>query len=175
MDIKDRIKQYIEYKGISDYRFEKELSLSKGYINKVKNPTSDILIKMCGIYTDISTDWLLRGEGEMLKHNHFPKGINASYRGNFSEPINTVIGNTISGSENQIGNTYMKVPKSKKQTPCLDTNNEDSDKQQYLTLQKEYTILQEKYDTLKEINNQLHKSLIDEKERLIKTLLENRK
>lgn len=67
MDIIDRIKQYLNHKGISDYRFEKTLSLSKGYINKAKNPTADILMKMCGIYTDISTEWLLRGEGEMLK------------------------------------------------------------------------------------------------------------
>lgn len=67
MDIKDRIKQYLVFKGISDYRFEKDLSLSKGYINKAKNPTSDVLLKMCGIYTDISAEWLLREEGEMLK------------------------------------------------------------------------------------------------------------
>ena len=67
MDIIDRIKQYLNHKGISDYRFEKTLSLSKGYINKAKNPTADILMKMCGIYTDISTEWLLRGEGEMLR------------------------------------------------------------------------------------------------------------
>ena len=31
MDIIDRIKQYLNHKGISDYRFEKTLSLSKGY------------------------------------------------------------------------------------------------------------------------------------------------
>lgn len=67
MDIIERIKQYLNHKGISDYRFEKTLSLSKGYINKAKNPTADILMKMCGVYTDISTEWLLRGEGEMLK------------------------------------------------------------------------------------------------------------
>ena len=48
MDIIDRIKQYLNHKGISDYRFEKTLSLSKGYINKAKNPTADILMKMCG-------------------------------------------------------------------------------------------------------------------------------
>lgn len=69
MDIKEKIREYLEYKGVSDYRFEKELSLSKGYINKAKNPTSDVLIKMCGIYTDISAEWLLRGEGDMLKEN----------------------------------------------------------------------------------------------------------
>lgn len=67
MDVKERIRSYLEYKGISDYRFEKDMSLSKGYINKAKNPTADVLIKMCGIYTDLSSEWLLRGEGEMLK------------------------------------------------------------------------------------------------------------
>ena len=66
MDIIDRIKQYLNHKGISDYRFEKTLSLSKGYINKAKNPTADILMKMCGIYTDISTEWLLRGENSLI-------------------------------------------------------------------------------------------------------------
>ena len=53
MDIIDRIKQYLNHKGISDYRFEKTLSLSKGYINKAKNPTADILMKICGIYRHI--------------------------------------------------------------------------------------------------------------------------
>lgn len=67
MDIKEKIKQYLNFKGISDYRVEKELSLSKGYINKAKNPTSDVLMKLCGIYTDISAEWLLRGEGDMIK------------------------------------------------------------------------------------------------------------
>lgn len=75
MDIIDRIKQYLNHKGISDYRFEKTLSLSKGYINKAKNPTADILMKMCGIYTDISTEWLLRGEGEMLREKREDLGL----------------------------------------------------------------------------------------------------
>lgn len=68
MGIIDRIRQYLDFKGISDYRFEKELSLSKGYINKAKNPTSDVLMKMCGIYTDISPEWLVTGKGEMIKN-----------------------------------------------------------------------------------------------------------
>lgn len=67
MGIIERIRQYLDYKDISDYRFEKELSLSKGYINKAKNPTSDVLMKICGIYTDISPEWLVTGNGEMIK------------------------------------------------------------------------------------------------------------
>lgn len=68
MGIIDRIRQYLDFKGISDYRFEKELSLSKGYINKAKNPTSDVLMKICGIYTDMSPEWLVTGKGEMIKN-----------------------------------------------------------------------------------------------------------
>ena len=68
MGIIDRIRQHLDFKGISDYRFEKELSLSKGYINKAKNPTSDVLMKICGIYTDISPEWLVTGKGEMIKN-----------------------------------------------------------------------------------------------------------
>ena len=68
MGIIDRIRQYLDFKGISDYRFEKELSLSKGYINEAKNPTSDVLMKICGIYTDISPEWLVTGKGEMIKN-----------------------------------------------------------------------------------------------------------
>lgn len=69
MSIKERISQYLKYKGISDYRFEKDLGLSKGYWNKAKNPSYEILIRICGIYTDISPEWLLTGEGEMFKGN----------------------------------------------------------------------------------------------------------
>lgn len=68
MGIIDRIRQYLDFKNISDYRFEKDLSLSKGYINKAKNPTSDVLMKICGIYTDISPEWLVTGKGEMIRN-----------------------------------------------------------------------------------------------------------
>lgn len=74
MGIKERVSQYLEYKGISDYRFEKDLGLSKGYWNKAKNPSYEILMRICGIYTDISPEWLLTGEGKMLKDDLAQQG-----------------------------------------------------------------------------------------------------
>lgn len=65
--VKDRISLYLENKGIIEYRFERDLDLSKGYFNKAKNPSSDVLVKLSGIYSDLSTEWLIRGEGPMLK------------------------------------------------------------------------------------------------------------
>lgn len=67
LTVKERISLYLENKGISEYRFERDLGLSKGYLNKAKNPSSDILTKLSGIYPDISTEWLIRGEGPMLR------------------------------------------------------------------------------------------------------------
>lgn len=67
MTVKDRIQQYIDYKGISIYRLEASAELSKGYWAKTKSISADVVMKISRIYTDISTEWLLRGEGEMIK------------------------------------------------------------------------------------------------------------
>ena len=69
MTVKDRIQEYIDFKGISIYRLEASAGLSKGYWAKTKSISADVVMKISRIYTDISTDWLLRGEGEMLRSN----------------------------------------------------------------------------------------------------------
>lgn len=78
--IRERISQYLSYKNISDYRFEKDLDLSKGYWNKAKNPSSEILNKISGIYTDLLAEWLLRGEGEMLKQSNISQDEDSSQK-----------------------------------------------------------------------------------------------
>ena len=78
--IRERISQYLSYKNISDYRFEKDLDLSKGYWNKANNPASEILNKISGIYTDLSAEWLLRGEGEMLKRSNISQDEDSSQK-----------------------------------------------------------------------------------------------
>lgn len=67
MTIKDKIQQYIDYKGISIYRLEANAELSKGYWAKTKSISADVAMKISRIYTDLSAEWLLRGEGEMIK------------------------------------------------------------------------------------------------------------
>lgn len=99
LNIRDRMALYLEFKGISDYRFEKDLGLSKGYWNKAKNPTSEIVRKFVGIYTDISSDWLLTGKGEMLKKEDLSTNNN-------SGTIYGSQGGTNNGNYNNIGNNY---------------------------------------------------------------------
>jgi hypothetical protein len=67
---KQKILQYLDYKGISKAIFCRETGIS--YENfKGKSLKSDIggaiLGKIITIYSDISAEWLLTGEGSMLK------------------------------------------------------------------------------------------------------------
>ncbi len=67
MTVKERIQEYIEFKGISVYRLEADAEMSKGYWGKTKSISSDVVAKISRIYSDISAEWLLRGYGEMIK------------------------------------------------------------------------------------------------------------
>ncbi len=64
--IRKRILQYIDYKGISKYRFYKEMQLSNGFLDKEGSIRSDICEKICYYYTDLNLYWLITGQGSML-------------------------------------------------------------------------------------------------------------
>ena len=67
----ERIKAYIDYKGIKIAPFEKSIGMSNASFGKsLKNNGSigtDKLENILSIYSDINPSWLLTGEGDMLK------------------------------------------------------------------------------------------------------------
>jgi hypothetical protein len=68
MTVKERISTYIKYKGMSNAQFEKVCSLSNGYVaNMRKSIGTDKLSNVLKAFPDLNRDWLLYGEGEMLK------------------------------------------------------------------------------------------------------------
>lgn len=68
MNAKDRILLFINYLMISKSEFERNCNLSNGYINGFKgNFGADKLECILNTYPELSRDWLLYGEGEMLK------------------------------------------------------------------------------------------------------------
>lgn len=69
MEIVERIKKYIDYKGITKYRFYKETSLSNGFLDKTGNIGSDKCERIIYQYPDLNPDWLLTGKGNMLRDN----------------------------------------------------------------------------------------------------------
>lgn len=67
MLIRERIVQYLFYKGISRYRFYKETGLSNGFLDKEGAINSDNCEKICSCYKDLNPEWLLLGTGEMQR------------------------------------------------------------------------------------------------------------
>lgn len=67
MTIIERIIQYIDYKSITKYKFHKDLGFSNGFLDKNRSISSDNYAKILDYYPDINPDWLLTGNGQMLR------------------------------------------------------------------------------------------------------------
>ncbi len=65
--IKQKILQYLEYKGISKYKFYQETGITNGILSQSNGISEDNLLRFLSYYKDISAEWLLTGEGSMLK------------------------------------------------------------------------------------------------------------
>lgn len=65
-----RIKQYIDFKGISIAAFERSIGMSNASFGKsLKNGGSigcDKIEKILNVYPDLNLEWLITGKGEML-------------------------------------------------------------------------------------------------------------
>lgn len=71
MCIIERIYQLIDYKKDSVYKISNEIGVSNGYFSKTKakkgSVGGDIIEKIVNYYTDVNVEWLITGEGPMLK------------------------------------------------------------------------------------------------------------
>ncbi|SEI42332.1 hypothetical protein SAMN04487995_0597 [Dyadobacter koreensis] len=68
MSVKERLKEYIHLKKISTRQFEIQLGLSNGYINNIKKSISRATLENISMkHPNLNLEWLLLGEGEMLK------------------------------------------------------------------------------------------------------------
>lgn len=67
MNIKDRILQYLEYKGITPYRFSKDTGIANGYLDKKTTVSSEKCARICECYPDLSVEWLIMEKGEMIR------------------------------------------------------------------------------------------------------------
>ena len=67
MGIKERFKEFIAYKRLTQRRFQASIGVSSAYINSITDGIgADVLRKVSIEYPELNTDWLLTGEGEML-------------------------------------------------------------------------------------------------------------
>tara|TARA_R110002124_G_scaffold148927_2_gene314581 strand:+ start:2466 stop:2846 length:381 start_codon:yes stop_codon:yes gene_type:complete len=67
MSIKDKLKLYADYKRISPRKFSLSIGASDSFLRSSGSIQSDILPSVRKNYPDLSIDWLLFDEGEMIK------------------------------------------------------------------------------------------------------------
>ena len=71
MNTLKRIKQYIDYKGITNQNFEKQIGFSNGaFASQLKNNRTigvDKLENILIAFPEVNAEWLLTGKGEMIK------------------------------------------------------------------------------------------------------------
>ena len=82
MGIRERLRKFIDYKGISRYIFYKDLGLSNGFLDKEGNIGSDKCEKIIYQYPDLNIIWLITGEGDMLYNSTKNHNVNQSISGN---------------------------------------------------------------------------------------------
>ena len=67
MSTKEKINQYLNIKGISPTKAEGMLNWGKGALTKSSSISTDKLEEFLLLFNDLSSEWLLRGKGEMIK------------------------------------------------------------------------------------------------------------
>ena len=109
MQIKDRIKSYIAHKEISQREFERRIKKSNGYVNNIVNTISaDVINDISKEFDDLNINWLITGEGEMLKENVGETSLEIVYDNPRGVPYFENIEAT--GSILSLYNDYPEVP-----------------------------------------------------------------
>lgn len=79
-NVKERLIRFIKYKNIGQTKFEKIVGLSNGYINSLRHsPSTEKFNMICNSFPDLNGDWLLTGEGEMIKSEIKEENLGVPY------------------------------------------------------------------------------------------------
>jgi repressor LexA len=79
--ITERILEYLKIKGITKYKFCKDLGLSNGFLDKPREISTDKYANILEYFSEINPEWLLTGKEPMLKNQNKPIAHLASIPG----------------------------------------------------------------------------------------------
>lgn len=74
MRVVDRLQEYLTYRQISPYTFERTCGIANGYLKKQTKGKgsigSEIVERITAKYKDLNIAWLLTGKGQMIITNY---------------------------------------------------------------------------------------------------------
>ena len=73
--IKQRILLYLQKKGVSEYSFYKKSSITRGILQQNNGISEENIARFLAYAPDVNLEWLLTGEGEMLRQTSKPEAI----------------------------------------------------------------------------------------------------
>lgn len=74
MNEKEKIKQYLNSKGISKNSFYQQTGFATGFLDSGKSLGADKLQTIIDNYPDLSLEWLVLGKGDMTKNVNITNG-----------------------------------------------------------------------------------------------------
>lgn len=123
MGATERVKIFLEFKGISKYKFCQLLGFSNKFLDNSDNMGTDKACKILHHYPDINPEWLLTGIGNMIRSTVFNKenliletlktdkaAINQDIPLYDLQNTSEII-DLFSGSQNKTPIDYIKTPK----------------------------------------------------------------
>ena len=111
--IKEKIIQYLDFKGISKYDFYQKTGVSNGVLSQKSGMSEDNIMRFLSYYDDINTDWLFYGKGEMIKTK---SKENATF-------LNGGINGGVKGGEPNVKKTYAIELAEKPTNTGIEANN----------------------------------------------------
>lgn len=83
-NVKDRLIQYLKYKRVSNSEFGRRIGVSNAYVSAIRKSIQPEKIALIAKeFPDLNINWLLTGEGEMLRTVEMPP-VHIHTEGDFS-------------------------------------------------------------------------------------------
>lgn len=99
MNVKNRLKKFLQHENLGQKAFEEYCGFANGYVNNIRRSITPTKLQQIALrFPHLNTGWLMTGEGEMLK----------------TQSTHTVVTGDVSGNGNQIvagNNNRLTTPK----------------------------------------------------------------
>lgn len=66
----ERMREYLDFKGVTKYKFCNELGFSNKFLDNSSNMGTDKACKILHYYPELNSEWLLTGNGPMVKEDN---------------------------------------------------------------------------------------------------------